>query len=135
MIRNAAFPELRCAQCIHNNNNNYNAFQPGLGACGASVSSPGKLVLSDLIWAGNRQMMNVRQDHIVPYLPRLANMAWTFDLAKHHAFSQPVISLSAHMSVPPEPCSRAVSQQKALDIATECRRWQHGPSSKCLGCV
>ena len=48
-------------------------------------------------------MVNVRQDHIVPDLPRLANMAWTLDLAKHHALSQPVISLSAHMSIPPEP--------------------------------
>ena len=35
-----------------------NAFQPGLGACGASLSSPGRLVLSDLIGARNGQMMN-----------------------------------------------------------------------------
>ena len=28
----------------------------------------------------NRQMMNTRQDHIIPSFPRLANMAWTFDL-------------------------------------------------------
>ena len=48
-------------------------------------------------------MVNVRQDHIVPDLPRLANMAWTLDLAKQHALSQPVISLSTHMSIPPEP--------------------------------
>ena len=44
-----------------NNNNNNDAFQPGLGVCGASLSSPGRLVLSDLIGAGNRQMVNVRQ--------------------------------------------------------------------------
>ena len=48
-------------------------------------------------------MLNVRQDHIVPNSPWLANMAWTFDLAKQHALSQPVISMSAHMSIPPEP--------------------------------
>ena len=64
-------------------------------------------VLSDLMRAGNRQMMmNVRQDHIVPDFPRLANMAWTFDLAKQHALSQPIISLSAHTSIPPEPCAQ-----------------------------
>ena len=28
-------------------------------------------------------MVNVKQDHIVPDLSRLANMAWTLDLAKH----------------------------------------------------
>ena len=33
----------------NNNNNNYNAYQPGLGACGASLSSQGRLVLSNLI--------------------------------------------------------------------------------------
>ena len=32
---------------------------------------PGRLVLSDLIGASNRQMVNVRQDHIVPNFPRL----------------------------------------------------------------
>ena len=40
-----------------------NAFQPGLGVCGASLSFAGRLVLSDLIGARNRQMVNVRQDH------------------------------------------------------------------------
>ena len=30
-------------------------------------------------------MVNVRQDHIVLDLPRLANMAWTLDLAKREA--------------------------------------------------
>ena len=49
-----------------NSNNNQNARQPGLGACGASLSSPGRLVLSNLIGAGNRQMVNVRQDHVAP---------------------------------------------------------------------
>ena len=48
------------------------ACQPGLGACGAIVSSPSRLVLSDLIGAENRQLVNVRQNHIVPYFPRLA---------------------------------------------------------------
>ena len=42
---------------IHTKNNNDNiditAYQPGLGACGASLSSPGRLVLSELIRAGN----------------------------------------------------------------------------------
>ena len=65
-------------------------------------------VLNDLMSAGNRQMMNVRQDHIVPDFPRLVNMAWTFDLAKQHALSQPVISSSAHMSMPPEPFAQEV---------------------------
>ena len=37
-----------------------------LGACGASLSSPGRLVLSDLTRAGNRQMAHVRQHHILP---------------------------------------------------------------------
>ena len=36
-----------------------------------------------------RQMVNVRQDHIIPNFPRLANMAWTYDLAKQHAPGQP----------------------------------------------
>ena len=36
------------------------------GVCGASPSSPGRLVLSDLIGAGDRQMVMVRQNHIVP---------------------------------------------------------------------
>ena len=46
-------------------NNCNNACQPRLGACGASLSSPGRIVLSDLIRAGNRQVMNVKQDHVV----------------------------------------------------------------------
>ena len=35
------------AVCCDNNNNNQNECQPGLRACGASLSSPGRLVLSD----------------------------------------------------------------------------------------
>ena len=46
-----------------NNNNNSNMCQPGLGAYGASLSSPGRLVLRDMIGVSNRQMVNVRQDH------------------------------------------------------------------------
>ena len=38
-----------------------NACQSGPGACGASPSSPGRLVLSDVTGAGNRQIVNVRQ--------------------------------------------------------------------------
>ena len=34
-------------------------------------------------------MVNVRQTHIVPKFPRLANMAWTFDLTIQHAFNEP----------------------------------------------
>ena len=41
-------------------------------------------------------MVNVRQDHIVPDLPWLANMAWTLDLAKQHALSELVFCLSTH---------------------------------------
>ena len=41
-------------------NNNTSACQAGLGECGASLSLPGRLVLSDLTEAGNRQMVNVR---------------------------------------------------------------------------
>ena len=74
-----------CSQRHDVHCNNHHACQPRLGACGASLSSPGRLVLSDLVRAGNGQMVNVRQDHIVPNLLRLANMAWTFDLAKQHA--------------------------------------------------
>ena len=43
-----------------------NACQPRLGVWGASQSLPGRIGPSDLIRAGTRQMMNVRQDHIVP---------------------------------------------------------------------
>ena len=68
-------------------NKSQNTCQPGLGAWGASLSSPGRHVRSDLIGAGNRQMVNVRQDHIVPNSLRLANMAWTFDLSKLHALT------------------------------------------------
>ena len=41
-----------------------NACQPGLSACGASLSLPGKLVLSDLIGA-DRLVTVVKQHHIV----------------------------------------------------------------------
>ena len=59
------------------------------------MSLPGRLVLSDLIGAGNRQMVNVRQDHIIPNFPRLANMAWTFDmdLTKHHLAGTALVGL------------------------------------------
>ena len=40
------------------------ACQLGLGGCGASLSSPGRLVLSELVGAGIRQMVNVRQDDV-----------------------------------------------------------------------
>ena len=65
-------------------NKNKNACQPGLGACGASLSSPGRFILSDLIGAGNRQMVNVRQDHVVPneisHLKLSSRAACTFSL-------------------------------------------------------
>ena len=44
---------------LNNNNNDIDACQPRLGACGASLSPPGRLVLSDLIRVGSRQMVNV----------------------------------------------------------------------------
>ena len=66
--------EARSFCCMANNNNN-KACQPRLGVCGSSLSSPGRLVLSDLIRAGNRQMLNVRQDHIVPNF-----IAWLFGM-------------------------------------------------------
>ena len=52
------------------NNNIYSsAFQPGLGACGASLSSPGRLVLSDLIGAGRRHqakhVLHVQEEAVV----------------------------------------------------------------------
>ena len=51
---------------------------PARARCVWSKSeATGKLVLSDLIGAGSRYTVDVRQDHIVPNLPRLANMAWT----------------------------------------------------------
>ena len=59
---------------LHNNNNHNNACQPGLGVCGASVSSSGRLIVIDLIGVGNRLMVRVRQEHIVPDFPRLANI-------------------------------------------------------------
>ena len=48
---------------MYNNDdsNDNNVCQPRLGACGASLSLPGRLVLSDLVRARNRQMVNVRQ--------------------------------------------------------------------------
>ena len=46
--------------------------QLGLDAWGASLGSPGILVLSDWIGAGNRRMMNVRQLDVVPNFSRLA---------------------------------------------------------------
>ena len=51
------------AYCTCTDNIN-DACQPGLGACGASLSSPGRLVLSNLI--GKLDRVSVRQDHIVP---------------------------------------------------------------------
>ena len=52
--------------CNNHYNNSNNVCQPRLSACGASLSSPGRLVLNDLIRAGNRQMVNVRQDQGCP---------------------------------------------------------------------
>lgn len=48
--------------CMIMINNNQNACQPGLGACAASPSSPGRLVLSDLIGARTRQMSYIDID-------------------------------------------------------------------------
>ena len=61
---------LECAvyAAASNNNSKQNACQPRLGACKASLRSPGRLALSDLTWAGNRQVVNVRQDHIISNL-------------------------------------------------------------------
>ena len=47
---------MRQADCCHNNKYK-NMCQPGLGACGASLSLPGRLILSDLIGAENGQMV------------------------------------------------------------------------------
>ena len=38
---------MAAAAAAAHDNNNQNAFQPGLGAYGASLSSPGRLALSD----------------------------------------------------------------------------------------
>ena len=61
----------------NNDANDCSACRPGLGACGASLSLLCRLVLSDLIEAGNRQAVHVRQSYIVSSFPRLANMTWT----------------------------------------------------------
>ena len=78
--------QLNCQQratlhmlCNHNNNNN--ACQPGLGACGASLSSPGSLVLSDLIGAGDRQMVNVRQHHLLQTIKTAYDLQSTWSLS------------------------------------------------------
>ena len=65
----------------HINHNNQNACQPGLGASGANLSWPGRLVLSFLTGAGNRQMVNVRQ----------GNTAWTCKDAAHDSHSTPCV--------------------------------------------
>ena len=77
--------------CFHYpfDNNKQNACQPGLCACGASLSSPGRLVWTDLIGPGNRQMMNVRQHHMVDLLLSLQGMclgtthSWCKSLGVH----------------------------------------------------
>ena len=46
-----------------NDNHDCNACQPGLGACGASLTLSGRFVLSDLAGAENRHVVNVRHDH------------------------------------------------------------------------
>ena len=50
---------------LNNNSLNRNVCQPWVGACEASLSLPGRLVVSDLIGVGNRQLANVRRDHVV----------------------------------------------------------------------
>ena len=44
----------------YHNNNNQNVHQPGLGAFGASLILPGRLVLIGLTVAGNKQKVNAR---------------------------------------------------------------------------
>lgn len=54
--------------------------QAGLGACGASLCLPGRLLLNHLIGTGNRQTLDNVDDErqtkeIIPNLPRFANVA------------------------------------------------------------
>ena len=51
-----ATPLSICFPKKDHNNGKYKMHQPGLGACGANLSSPGRVVVSYLIGAGNRQM-------------------------------------------------------------------------------
>ena len=48
--QSAARKNTRIQSCV-SYNDDYNVCQPGLGACGASLTSPGRLVLSNLIEA------------------------------------------------------------------------------------
>ena len=100
---------ISCCPC---NNNNCSTCQPRLGACGASLSSPGRLVLSNLIGVGNRQMVNVRQDHIVTNVPRLANMAWTLSMCDH-------VATCTHQIEAP-----AAKHQPAPELRDYAGRWQ-----------
>lgn len=55
-----------------------------------------------LIGMGNRQMMNGRQNNILPYLPRFTNMTWPGDSTKQNMLNQSVTIQPAHMFLPPE---------------------------------
>ena len=50
---------------VYKKSNKWNACQPGLGACGASLSSPGRLVLSKLVRGGKQTTMNVSQMYML----------------------------------------------------------------------
>ena len=51
-------PEHKADEFPSHNDNSQTTCQSGLGVCEASLSSPGRLVLSDLIGAGYGQMVN-----------------------------------------------------------------------------
>ena len=62
-----------------------------LGVCSPSPIPPGRLVLSVTIRTVDVQHAKVRQDTVIPYLPRSTPWVWALDLTKHHDVRQSIV--------------------------------------------
>ena len=106
----------------------------GLGACIASLSSPSRLLLSNLIGAGTRHTMDIA-DNSVPNVPGLTCMTWVFDVTKQDACNSAIPDctkrpgLTAGHNVQQQTCIQEASANRLHVVARLqlfCRDW-HSP--------
>ena len=66
-------------------------FQQMLGVCGASLVSPGWLVLSVMVGMCHIKSLKITHYNVIPDLSGPTHTLWMFGLTQHHDFGQSTV--------------------------------------------
>ena len=66
-------------------------FQQMLGVCGASLVSPGWLVLSGMVGMCDVQSLEITYYNVIPDFSEPTHTPWMFDFTKHRNFQQSTV--------------------------------------------